>query len=89
MLAANQESADWINSQLPDPLPPTKRPSPGADKDKVRVYADPELLHQLAAVGNNLNQLTRAINRGELVQTRWLQKKPMVAFTGQIRGVSV
>lgn len=77
-LEADQGLADWIRLNLPVETPPTRRPSPGTARHRVRIHADPELLCQLAALGNNLNQMARAINGGALAkassiqQTRWL-----------------
>jgi len=37
-------------------------------KRKSLPKADPELLRQLAGIGNNLNQLTRRVNQGEKIE---------------------
>jgi hypothetical protein len=86
-LAANQGLADWIRSQLPDPSPPTKRPSPGTAKHKVRVPADPALLRQLAAMGNNLNQIARAINRGQLGEASPVERTRLLLVLGKIKNL--
>ncbi|MCY3673733.1 MAG: plasmid mobilization relaxosome protein MobC [Rhodobacteraceae bacterium] len=73
--------------------PPTRRPSPGTARHRVRVHADPELLRELAALGNNLNQIARAINGGKLAnaspvqQTKWLlHLGRMEMYLAQLQG---
>lgn len=55
--------ADWIRGHLPVQAPSTGRSTPGtASPRRAHARADPELLRQLAALGNNLNQLARRVN---------------------------
>jgi hypothetical protein len=46
-------------STIPKPLIPISRPRPAPK-------ADPELIYQVAAIGNNLNQIARRVNSGEI-----------------------
>ena len=84
-LAKNQGLADWIRSNLPDPQPLTNRPSPGTYKHRTRISADPELLRQLAAMGNNLNQIARAINRGQLGEASPVERTRLLLVLGKIK----
>ena len=84
-MVKNQGLADWIRSNLPNSQPPTNRPSPGMYRHKVRVPADPELLRQLAAIGNNLNQIARAINRGQLGEASPVERTRLLLVLGKIR----
>ena len=59
--AGGQSLGDWIRGHLPDSPPPAGRPSPGSPRSD-RSPADPDLLRELAAIGNNLNQIARRVN---------------------------
>ena len=54
---------DLDQAQIDD-LPRTGRPAPSSRRRELArpIRADPELLRQLAAIGNNLNQLARQVN---------------------------
>ena len=52
--------SDLIRQRMQQPVVA----APGAKQRRLRtVKADPELMRQLAAMGNNLNQIARSINR--------------------------
>lgn len=57
--------SDWVRSKV-DAAQVTGIASP-AKAPKRRHYApvDPELLRQVALIGNNLNQIARAVNKSE------------------------
>ncbi len=66
--AAGMNLADWLRSQVTvDGVAPTitKRRTPrrGPARKRPYVTADPALLREIAKIGNNLNQLSRAVNR--------------------------
>lgn len=66
--AADLSLADWLRSQVRvDGVAPviTNKPTPkrGIARSRPFVAADPALLREIAKIGNNLNQLSRAVNR--------------------------
>lgn len=57
---ADMPLSDLIRQRMEQPIVA----APRAKQRRLRtVKADPELLRQLAAMGNNLNQLARSVNR--------------------------
>ena len=65
---ANRSRSDVVRQYLEIPaessISPTFRPTPSKRQRELArpIRADPELLRQLAAIGNNLNQLARQVN---------------------------
>lgn len=57
---ADMPLSDLIRQRMEQPIVD----APRAKQRRLRtVKADPELMRQLAAMGNNLNQLARSVNR--------------------------
>ena len=80
---------DWIRAQvcLDDLEPlisnkPTPRKAPILKRRRF-VPVDPELLHQVARIGNNLNQLARAANRSGLHDAYQIQLMEQLLFIEQ------
>jgi len=64
---ADMSLGDWIRSHLPVETRSTGRPSPGSPvRGRRKVDVDPELMREVAAIGNNINQLAKVANRDNL-----------------------
>jgi hypothetical protein len=71
--ASGQSLSDWLRSQI-DAKAVTGLPTPSGKKSRDHHNGcDPVLIQQLARIGNNLNQVARALNEcrkaGDEVQT--------------------
>lgn len=67
--AAGLSLSDWIRKQVgsdPDKVPATmqRRPCPSRRRSKLDPETEGKLALQVARVGNNLNQIARALNSG-------------------------
>ena len=60
--------AQWIRSQLRTTFDNPREPS----QSKIHKVADPELLYHLNKIGNNLNQIARHANEGNVLDTQVL-----------------
>ena len=62
-----------LNLSEPQPLASWIRQNALTSRKSVQLKTDPKLLRQLAAIGNNLNQIARAMNTLEVPPSQKLQ----------------